>query len=249
MMHVNPQMVGSIGTIRQLANWKLGQPETQQWIKDNHISEDNCNRIIMKMLQGAVYSISQYTGQQDVAVVHDIMYNNNNVLYGICDSYHTKINKMIPWVTKYLNNISLNKNPKDKAIKQYSNVLDYYGKTGEFSIKIASQPNNKCRITYVDQNPWFDYAKFRFRLSGKHYTIESVEATPDNPRPYWSEDKYGFINNLEVMLTASEDWMKWIEKKLMPYGLIATAATLPFKKVAQLDEKSFIYQYIPDEIN
>jgi hypothetical protein len=150
------------------------------------------------------------------------------------------INKIIK---VFLDNDEVRLKNKDKKKSSMTNVLDYYGKTGEFAIRVARM--TRCTVTYVDQRPWYDYAKFRFRVHNVTTKVKSIEATPTEPRPEISSDKYSLISSLEVPIECTQDWLDWAARHLIPFGLIACRAEMPWKKIAKLDHFGFIYQYTP----
>ena len=229
----------------ELTDWKLRQPDTQDWLRYQFVENKNAPRVVSQMMRTAVFDLSQFTGDPVQTVIPDIMYNNQQVLTGICDHYHMAHFEMINKVIKvFLDNDENIKKAKDKQGKRFlTNILDYYGRTGEFSIRVAKL--TRCTVTYVEQKPWFDYAKFRFRLHDVNLKIKSVEATPQVPRPEIEAEKYGLISSLDVPITSDKDWEDWAARHLIPYGLIACKAEMSWKKIAQLDHFGYIYQYVP----
>lgn len=227
----------------ELTNWKLQQPETIDWLRYQSVDDKNASRVISQMMRTAVFDLSQFTGDPIQTVIPDIMYNNQAVLTGICDHYHIAHFEMINKIIKvFLDNEENIKQPKKDGKRFITNVMDYYGKSGEFSIRLAKL--TRCTVTYVDQKPWYDYARFRFRLHDTNIRIKSIEATPHLPRPEIDE-KYGLISSLDVPINSDKDWEDWAARHLIPYGLIACKAEMSWKKIAQLDHFGFIYQYVP----
>lgn len=221
-----------------LSNWLLARPETAQWLKYMHLDEQNAPRAIMQMVRLPVQALSTYSGDALQQVIQEIMEGNRDALYGICDKFHIAHEEMLKWIKKWV----------DVPGSKINNVLDYYGKTGEFSFRLGKR--TKARVTFVDQNPWLDFAKYRFRLQGVHYSVKSIEATPGMPRPNLNE-KYGFISSLEMPLEVTNDWVEWFHEHLYPYGFVATCADLskinikenyPFKKVWPIPNIGFIWQ-------
>jgi hypothetical protein len=218
--------------ITELANWKMGQPDFLTWVKYMGIEERNAARMVTQLLRTSVFDISQYMDQSPQETIHEIM-QNDHLIYGICDNYHVIQLEAIKWIKKYI----------DTPKPVINNVLDYYGKTGEFAFRVAR--STKCRVTYVDQNPYFDFAKFRFRAKGVHYTIKSVPADPIHPRPDLGDERYGFIMSPDLPLEVTPDWLAWLETHIYPYGLMATRAKMPWKAVAKVANDCYIYQFVP----
>jgi len=229
----------------ELTNWKLSQPETIDWIRYQGVDEKNAHRVVSQMMRTAIFDISQFTGDPVQTVIPDIMYNNQSLLTGICDHYHIAHFEMINKVIKiYLDNEDTRRKNKDKKGKSFmTNILDYYGRTGEFAIRATKL--TKCTVSYVEQKPWFDYARFRFRMHDVGTKIKCIEATPQVPRPEIEDEKFGLISSLDVPITSDKDWEDWVSRHLIPYGLLACKAEMPWKKIAQLEHFGYIYQYVP----
>jgi len=229
----------------ELTNWVMARPDTQMFLKYQHLEEENAPRAFMKFIQGPVQDVVAYTGNPLQQVTDDIMHGDDDVVYGICDRIHVAHMEIIKWVKLYLDT------PKSKL----NNVLDYYGKTGELAFRLGKL--TKCRVTYVDQDKYFNYAKFRFRMHGVHYRVKSVEASAAVPRPDLGDERYGLISMLELPLEVTADWIQWYQDRLFPYGFVATCASLPlitdpipgpFKKVAVLPQIGYIYQLMPETV-
>lgn len=232
-------------SILEVANWVMARPDTEMFLKYQHLDEENATRAFMKFVQGPIEDVVSYTGNPLPQVTYDIMHGDDDVLYGVCDRVHVAHMEMINWIKTYLDT------PKSRL----NNILDYYGKTGEFSFRVGKM--TKCRVTYIDQDKYFNYAKFRFRLHGVHYKVKSVEATPSAPRPDLGDERYGLISMLELPLEVTPDWIEWYKERLFPYGFVATCAALPlttdtvpgpFRKVKVLPSIGYIYQLMPETV-
>lgn len=232
-------------SLLELTNWKMQQPETQDWIRYQSLTEKNAARVIGQMLRTTIFDISQFSGDPIQTVVPDIMYNNQGLLTGVCDRYHVAHFELINKVIKvFLDNEETMKANKNKKGKSYmTNILDYYGRSGEFAIRVAKL--TRCTVTYVEQNPWYGYAKFRFRMHDVNMRVKTLEATPQTPRPEIEDEKFGLISALDVPLNSDKDWEDWASRRLIPYGLIACKAEMPWKKIAQLEHFGYIYQFVP----
>jgi hypothetical protein len=220
-------------SIVQLARWKMTQPSCIKWMEKSGVSPDS-TRIVAQILRTAVHGISAFTGDSELQVIQDIMApihgDNVDILYGLCDEAHVDQLEMIRWAKTYL----------AKEEKSFKNILDYYGKTGEFSVRAAKMLPG-FRVSFIDQNPWFNYLKYRSRLHGVHHLIKTTEATPNKPRPDNLEEHFGLISALEAPHVCSDDWLEWLDIHLIPLGFIGSKAELPWKKVAKL-ELGFLYQ-------
>lgn len=231
----------------QLAEWTINQPACKNWMDFNNIEEDRASRVIVQQLRSILFDIQAYTGDSQEQILHSMGAHpnhngqgNKELLYGICDEYHIIHMKIINWLDRIGPAII---NPNDPKKLPYE-VLDYYGKSGELAIRIAkSCKNKKIRITYIDQNPWFSYAKFRFKAHKLLYNIEPIEATANNPRPSLDK-KFSIISTPDLPITVNQDWINWIYDSLIPYGIVVTAAKLPWKLIDQTQKFNF-YQYIP----
>ncbi len=225
-------------SILELINWKLRRPEFQLWADAQKKPEEELTRSAAQIIRTAVMDASNFTGKPLPVVVSEVINGDEDILYGICDRFHIAQEICLKWIATYIDPSLL----PAKDGKKFGNVLDYYGKTGEFSFRVARR--SKCRVTYVDQQPWFQYAKFRFKAHSVHYVVKPFEATPQDSRPELGE-KFGFISSLELPQVVTPDWVEWCERHLHYYGFLATYAEMPWKKVCRLGEQGFIYQFEP----
>lgn len=234
-------------TILQLAEWKMNQPSCKAWMDFNNIEEDRASRIVVQQLRSILFDLQAYTGdtQEQILSSMGIGPNNSNnsdreLLYGICDEYHMAHTRMIEWLDK-INPMIINPNSLQKL--PYG-ILDYYGKSGELAMRIAKGcKNKKLHISYIDQNPWYTYAKFRFKSHKLMYNISTIEATPANPRPELTE-KFALISTLDLPLTVTEDWTNWLNDCLIPAGIVVTRTTLNRKLIDVAGPFKF-YQNLP----
>lgn len=235
-------------SILQLADWKINQTTCKDWMEFNNIEEDRASRVIIQQLRSVLFDIQVFTTDSLEQILHSMgAHPNNNgrgnkeLLYGICDEYHIVHIKIIDWLDKISPAIIKPGDPK----KLPYGVLDYYGKSGELAIRIARGcKNKKLHITYIDQNPWFDYARFRFKAHKLMYNIGAIEATTANPRPKLNE-KFALISTLDLPINVDQDWLDWIGDHIIPYGIVVTSASLPWKLIDKTKKFSF-YQYVPN---
>lgn len=246
----------SITPYLPLVDWIMQQPDTQEWMYYKRLDEKNAARSIVTMIRPMVDIVGQWTNYPLEQTVREIIGEQGRVLYGFCDRYHIAHDEMGKWIKRFVDTAPPDKtDPKKwKTWRQFNNILDYYGKTGELSYRLGK--STKSRITYVDQSPWFDLAKYRFRLQSVHSSVIPVQATPAQPRPNLTGEHYGFISSLDMPIQVTDEWMEWIYDHLHTYGFMATCATLPckgdkenpgpFQKVAVLSKIGFIYQLLPE---
>jgi hypothetical protein len=239
----------------ELIGWIKQRPGCAEWMRYMRVEEDGADRILAKILLSNIEDMRQFSGDAMETIVRELTRGNDDVMYGICDKYNVAHEEMIKWITRWIDIPEPQENDpnKKKAWSQMNSVLDYYGRTGQFSLHLGAR--TKSKITYVDQVPWFPYAKFRFRKHRTHFRTRAVEADPMNPRPIGEYERYGFISSLETpvptkdangkAILASQEWIDWFAAHTIPLGFVATCAELPWKKVAVLPGIGFIYQHVP----
>ena len=219
-------------SIMDLTYWKLEQPECKDWVAFSKLDEQNAVRSVSMQLRSVLTDIARYSSDYPLEqIVQEIIEQNPNILYGVCDHYHMIHEQCRQWIERY----------------KLSEILDYYGKTGEFSLRTARI--FKRPITYVDQNTWLKYAQFRLRLHHLAAYVRCIEATQTNYRPTLNK-RFDFISTLDIPIkeeNVDNDYMNWLTLHMKPYGLVASRVKLPLKTVAKLEPFGYISQWVPPD--
>lgn len=222
----------------QLTDWKMQQNQCKDWMRHAGISEENGGRVVFQILRPAIQALMRFTGDTEQQLINEVTSSVSNgsdePLYGLCDHTHMIHLDLLKWVHATI----------EQANPKFHRVLDYYGKTGELSLRIAK--DTRCSVLFVDQGAWADYAMLRSKLYRVADKMRVIEATPAYPRPQLDDDRFGLISALEVPLTADAEWLEWLQIHTLPYGFVASKAELPWKKVYKLKPYGFIYQYVPE---
>jgi hypothetical protein len=232
----------------QLTEWRINQPQTQDWIKHVGLTEETAGRVVSQILRPAVQALSRFFGDTEPQVIAEISSGGVDCdapLYGLCDHIHMMHLDILKWIHATLDQVPI---PPEKAKvgitkSPFHSVLDYYGKTGELALRIAR--DTKCDTTFVEQGTWAEYALYRAKLYKLSTKIKVEEAFPGFPRPHLDDERFGMIVALEAPLTVDKEWLDWVKVHLLPYGFIASKAEFDWKKVAKLNPYGYIYQYIP----
>lgn len=228
-------------SILALAEWKLQQPSCKLWMDTNNVEELQATRIVSQVLRSVLFDIQNYTGESIEQILSDLGPKNRDILYAICDDYHLGHQKLMNWIDLYGDGF------KDK--KNSFNVLDYYGKSAELSIRIAKACRNKnIKITYVDQPEWFGYAKFRLKYHKLYNVrIEPIEVNAIQYRPELTR-KYAVISTMDLPINPDQEWHDWLSDIWLPMGFLLTRhSNLAFKKIDIVGPFT-IYQNTPSKI-
>jgi len=217
--------------IAELAQWRSRSPGYKAWLKAAAYKDEAVeDKAALQILKSTVFDICQVTQKTPQDVIPSLMGEDIGILQGVCDEYHAAHLQILNYIRKWIDT------PKSKV----KNVLDYYGRTGEFTLKVARLTD--CRVTYIDQQPWFNYIKTRTQIRGVRHIARGIEATPSTSRPDVTDQQYGLICSLDLPLTPTPDWLDWAYRLLYPNCFLVTRCQLDWKRVAIIEPHWTIYQ-------
>jgi hypothetical protein len=192
--------------------------------------EQNAVRSVSMQLRSVLTDIARYnSGYPLEQIIEKIIEDSPNILYGICDHYQIIHEQCRRWIEQY----------------KLSEILDYYGKTGEFALRTARL--FKKPVTFVDQAIWQKYTQFRISLHHLAAYVRCIEATQTNYRPTLNK-RFDFISTLDIPMeeaSINTEFMEWLTSHMTPYGLVASRLKLPLKTVAKLEPFGYISQWVP----